>query len=304
MSNNKQLGHIEKPDAKVATAMDFNAAFGDYTGSDYNRGGTSYPYLLIMQSDKQFDNFIDGEKMTKETYGKLFVRSQDKNHISDLKNTFQGIVIKEQQGAELWKDNKCLFTANHFVNAEMKQELSMKHGVDVKEVKNVIKLLVKLTPKNKLFNGEENEFAMITIKGASFMPYNEQVKEKQQELFVKSEQMKAMGIPNVSKVPVVFWTLDISSKPVTEKGRTYYVFDFKVSETPAEVAFGLKDAMKEAGNFDLISMRAIGAASAQEEQPQERYQAEAPADYTPVESDGEVVDASEATLVDPDSLPF
>lgn len=283
----------------VATAEDFSKTFGDYTGSDYSRGGASYPNLIILQSTQTLDNFIEGGKIPTDNFGKLFIRSNNKNHVSDLRDSISGIIIKEQKGAELWVDNKQVFSANHHINAEKKMELANRFNCKIEDVKNVVKLLLLLVPKEKLYNEEEYEYAILTIKGAGFLPYGEQVKDVQQALFLESPQFKSMGLTNVSQVPVVFWSLKVSSKYVDDKAqkRQYYVYDFKLGQNKSETAFKLSNQMKEAAAFDLISMRKISDMN--EPSVSESYQE---AEYTKPEVDKSMPVSNE--IVDIDDLTF
>lgn len=282
----------------IATPEQLRDAFGGYIGSDYSRMGTNYPYLIILQSDKTLENFVDGGKITTEQYGKLFVRSSNKNHSKDLLDEVSGTVVKEQKGAELWIENKQVFYSNHFVSADMKLDLAGQHNCKPEEVRNVIKLLIKLDEPITLYNEEVYEFVVITVKGDSFMPYNEEVKEKQQEIFLESEQFRSMGIRNVASVPVSFWNITFGSRLKTKDKRKYYVFTFRVRENKSEVAFSLADAVKEASNFDLISMRPINVKF--EEEPEEGV-----IDNT-VEAE-EVLNTKpevKAEPINPDDLPF
>lgn len=279
-------------------------AFGGYTGSDYSSGGSGYPYLTILQKNSTTDNFNDANEIAQGDYGKIYVR-QSVNSRNDLMDSVQGVVIKEQKGAELWVEGQCVFTANHFVNAEEKSELALKHNCEPHDVKNVIKVLVRLVKPVKNATGDDITHAVFTVKGASFMPYNKQVKEKQQLLFTKSGQFMEMGIRAVEDVPVVFWLLNITSDLVVDnqRNRSYFTYKFDVKEMPAEKAFTLKDDMVQVASFDLISMSEM---SEKKETLESKSVVNESAKQVEViekmeSGDDEVV---EGDFIDPEDLPF
>lgn len=299
--------------SKEISPAEVKEAFGDYTGTNYPVNNKSYPYIVILQSDKTYDAFADGDNITRKLHGKMFIRSANKNHIKDLRDVIQGVIIKEQRGAELWSENNFLWSkGNDFAFAEEKQSVADKFGVNIREVKNVIKLLIKLASPLELENGEVYEFAVITIKGASFMPYNDQVKDKQKELIQTDPQLKDLGYNTVDQVPVVFWFLTIRSKLIndTTNKRDYYVYDMDVQTIPVEKAMNLKDTMVEAGNYDLISMRSVGSeAPAVQGEPVVEKRAEESVEATEVIEDEdpvaeEEINGNEETIIDPDDLPF
>jgi hypothetical protein len=289
------------------------AAFGNYTGSDYSISSISYPYLIILQSDKTYENFFDGEDLTKKEHGKLFIRSSNKNHSEDLMDSVQGILIKEQKGAELWSENRFLWSkSGGFANSSEKEQVSDKYGVDPSEIRNVIKLLIRLPKTVTLKNGEKHNLVILTIKGSSFMPYNETVKAEQKKLFMESEEIKRLGYKFIEELPVVFWGLTISAKEQihpTNK-RKYYIWDFKVRVVPTNTALALKGTMDEAGKYDLISMKPISDLVAPEviAKEEEYEEVEEVDEITEIEEDNEQnwedISSNDEASFDVDDIEF
>jgi hypothetical protein len=227
--------------------------YGGKTGSDVQKDGANYLNLNILQSDKQFEAFADGEDITQKLYGKLFVRSGNGNTIADLVDTVTGVLIQEQRGSELWVDGKPVYSSREFANDVQKAELEKEFG---EAPKNVVKLLLRLDTPMKLSSGETIQYAVITIKGTGWGAYREMM-ETQRKLLAAHPYLK---VP-LSSLPVNFWRLVVKSKKVedTQNGqkRSWYMYSFVPELLEVTEAEKYRAEMMEACEIDLIRISAV-----------------------------------------------
>lgn len=227
--------------------------FGGVIGTDIQGGGSFYPNIVILQSDKTFSQFSDGDTLTLKSMGKLFIRSKAGNHSSDLVETISGTLIKEQHGCEYWVDGRLVYSENRYITAEEKEDLKKQYGGNEdrgEKPTNMIKMIIKLDNPITLVNGEKYEYAVYTVKGASFGSHGE-MKEQQKQLLVNA----GTEVP-VGKMPVTFWHLDISSTLIDDKVKKnkYYVAKFLVKLNDIETAKSFKKDLVDADKINLFDM--------------------------------------------------
>ena len=245
------------------TAEDYYAEFGGYTGSDYETSGRFYPNLVILQNAETLKNFVDGQDVKMSAFGSIFVRSANKNHSSDLRSSLSGTIIKEQKGAELWLENRQVeHLSGRFYSQQEKEILMQNYGiVDNKNApRNIVKLLIKLDEKMVLQNGEEFEYVILTVKGASFGNYFD-FKNQQKSLLIISPDLRAMKVRNIDETVVTFWHILLNTKTETFDhdgvSSDSFLWNFDVELNSWETVKSLKDDLQNAKDFDLITMKDI-----------------------------------------------
>jgi len=292
MSNNQLSNEVQSN-----LPAEISDLFNGYTGSDYTYFFMEYPTINILQSDKQFKHFSDGDDITTRLYGKYYVKSMNLATITDLRPTLSGTIIKEQRGAELIVDNKTVWTSNEEVWGDAKEEIEAEYGASQQKrewVSNIIKLLIKFDEPVTTSSGEELKYGVLKLKGQAKNQYKDQVKKMQSKLVQTSEEMKKykIGVMALKTMKACFWHLDIGSALYKDpnNGMEYYIPTFKVDLLSFEEARKNIPDLEKAQSFDLISMR--------------------PTDVAPEDLDEiPTIDpnANEGELVDPehdDELPF
>lgn len=298
---NKNMPVAKEKSSDLATYEDIEKAFGGHTGSDYEKSSASFPYLLIMHAQTNDETFVDSGKPDASDYGKLWIRSEA-NHRSEMKNQVSGTLIKEQKGAEYWVDGKQVFAANRFISEDEKYDLIEEYPPVTNRDKpnNIIKIVLKLDTPFELNNGESHEFVLMTIKGGSFMPYNQGVKDKQAKLFAESNQLQKMV--NVNRVPVTFWNLKVGVKQdVNDSGNKYYRYAFDISENDPSTAIANSQHVKELIDFDLITMRPYADKNNAKSESNTAEEAEVVDNSEIVE---EKFENTEDGVIDVNNLPF
>lgn len=147
-----------------------------YTGNESSEGGRKFPPVInILQSDKQYEAFgEDGNSITKAMYGKLFVRTQEKNTLSDLKDSIEGTVIKVETGYEILADvngkQKIVESGTGTMNKDTKASYLLKNPNHT--VRNMVKVI--LCPVDDIASVKASiakgvsPFCVLTIKGSNW----------------------------------------------------------------------------------------------------------------------------------------
>lgn len=228
-----------------------------YTGHDIG-ASNMYPSVVnILQSDKQYEAFSDGEDITKKMYGKLFVRD-DTNTTEDLKDEIEGTVIKIERGYEIRNEENGIEESGYgFLDALEKDEYEAQGFKPI----NMVKVLLVLgsfsqvdkamkSLKNKLETGESTSkkdypFAVAVVKGSSFGNWFD-VEKAMQDL--ANEHFHRP----LNQIPTVAFKLVVKSKKEEGEGYTYYSMDFEVKPNDAEEAINFTPYLLEAKDQNLF----------------------------------------------------
>ena len=228
-----------------------------FTGHDIGAGNIYPSVVNVLQSDKQYEAFSDGEEITKKMYGKLFVRT-DSNTTKDLVDSIEGTMIKIERGYEIRSgENKIEESGYGFLSAIEKQEWEEKGFKPV----NMVKVLLALGDykevdkkmaelNNKISNGEvpskaDYPFCVVAIKGSSFGNWFNVEKGMQDlanEFFKKP----------ISQIPVVGFKLVVKSSKEEGSDFTYYALDFEVKPNDPEEAINFTKYLLEAKDQHLF----------------------------------------------------
>jgi hypothetical protein len=258
--------------------------FGDVTGTNVSGFAGSFPYIIVLQSDKTFKQFVDGNTITTEQFGKMFIRTTAKNHSSDLRSMMSGILVKEQLGSEMWVNGKLVYSSDRYLSEGEKQDLIAKYKPNSKKGErpnNMIKLLIKFDKPYILASGDELEYGIFAIKGTNFPSHNDM--RNQQKLLLATAKMRV----SPEQVPVVLWHLDISTVLTTGDYDIYNVkFDVKMNDFATSKKYA-EDMLKA----NSLSLFTAFAPTEEDEAIEEVFK-------------DEVQPAKEAEIVDADDLPF
>ena len=227
------------------------------TGHDIGAGNIYPSSVNILQSDKQYEAFEDGDNITKKMYGKLFVR-KDINKTSDLVDKIEGTMIKIEKGYEVRdNDNKIIESGYGFLNAMEKDEyaerglrainmvkvlLAMK---DSEETAKAMESLNEKIARGEKVTNADYPFAVVVVKGASFGNWfnvEKQMQDLANEYFLKP----------LSQIPVIAFRLVITSQKEEGDGYTYYNMDFDVKPNEPEEALKFSPYLLEAKEQHLF----------------------------------------------------
>jgi len=236
----KEKALIKADESKISTD------FGGVTGSTYKKLQTSYPYLNILQSDKQVEKFSDFEDITMKDYGKLYIRSQNGNSSKDLLDKISGTIIGEQSGSELWDETGIVYGSKEFVNQDIKDKFISERG---SAPDNVVKLLLKLDKEIKLDNGEKYGYVMITIKRSGWGNYTKLI-EQEKNLVLNSKEINAP----LDAIPVCFFNITIITEKTEDKKlkRSWYNMKFDVKMNSYKESVEFSEDVKSASQVDFI----------------------------------------------------
>lgn len=228
-----------------------------YTGHDIGAGAVYPSVVNILQSDKQYEAFVDGDSITKKMYGKLFVRT-DSNKVEDLVDSIEGTVVKIERGYEIRSgENKIEESGYGFLDAIEKGEWEEKGMKPV----NMVKVLLALGSftqvdkkmqelKNKVSRGEtpskaDYPFCIVAVKGASFGNWFN-VEKGMQDL--ANEHFHRP----LNQIPTIAFKLIVKSAKEEGSDFTYYTFDFDVVANEAEEAINFTPYLLEAKTQPLF----------------------------------------------------
>jgi len=240
----------QKALVKQISGEELIKTFGASTGSNVSKSGGGYPYINILQSDKQAEKFSDPENINmKDDYGKMYIRSRNSNSTKDLVSEIKGTIIKEQKGSELWVNGEQVYAKSN--DTASQEEKDRVFGTHSAYPTNVIKMLIKLEVPQTLGNGEEYQFVMVTIKGSSWGGYFDLV-EAQKKLVLESNEIGGA----LDAIHVCFWNLTLKTtkmeKNVNGQKRKWYAFEFGVELNSIDKAKGFIGDMGESESIDLI----------------------------------------------------
>lgn len=229
----KELAKVDQAD------MDKLIGLG-VTGHDIGAGSIYPSSVNILQSDKQYEAFEDGDSITKKMYGKLFIR-RDSNKTSDLVDEIKGTMIKIERGYEIRDaENKIVESGYGFLNSIEKDEYAAQ-GLkpinmvkvllatgDAKETKKAMDDLNAKMASGKQVSNADYPFAVVVVKGSSFGNWFN-VERMMQDL-ANEHFMKPL-----SQIPVIAFKLIVTSKKEEGDEYTYYSMDFNIEPNePAE----------------------------------------------------------------------
>lgn len=229
----KELAKVDQAD------MDKLVGLG-VTGHDIGAGNIYPSSVNVLQSDKQYEAFEDGDSITKKMYGKLFIR-RDSNKTTDLVDEIRGTMIKIERGYEIRDaENKIVESGYGFLNAIEKDEYGTQ-GLkpinmvkvllatgDSKETKKAMGELNAKMASGKQVSNADYPFAVVVVKGSSFGNWfnvEKMMQDLANEHFLKP----------LNQIPVIAFQLIVTSKKEEGDGYTYYSMDFNVEPNdPAE----------------------------------------------------------------------
>jgi len=229
----KELAKVDQAD------MDKLIGLG-VTGHDIGAGSIYPSSVNILQSDKQYEAFEDGDSITKKMYGKLFIR-RDSNKTSDLVDEIKGTMIKIERGYEIRDaENKIAESGYGFLNSIEKDEYAAQ-GLkpinmvkvllatgDAKETKKAMDDLNAKMASGKQVSDADYPFAVVVVKGSSFGNWFNV--EKMMQDLANEHFMRPLN-----QIPVIAFKLIVTSKEEEGDGYTYYSMDFNIEPNePAE----------------------------------------------------------------------
>ena len=232
----KELAKVDQAD------MDKLIGLG-VTGHDIGAGSIYPSSVNILQSDKQYEAFEDGDSITKKMHGKLFIR-RDSNKTSDLVDEIKGTIIKIERGYEIRvrdaEKHRIAESGYGFLNSIEKDEYAAQ-GLkpinmvkvllatgDAKETKKAMDDLNAKMASGKQVSNAEYPFAVVVVKGSSFGNWFNV--EKMMQDLANEHFMKPLN-----QLPVIAFKLIVTSKKEEGDGYTYYSMDFNVEPNdPAE----------------------------------------------------------------------
>jgi len=229
----KELAKVDQAD------MDKLIGLG-VTGHDIGAGSIYPSSVNILQSDKQYEAFEDGDSITKKMYGKLFIR-RDSNKTSDLVDEIKGTMIKIERGYEIRDaENKIAESGYGFLNSIEKDEYAAQ-GLkpinmvkvllatgDAKETKKAMDDLNAKMASGKQVSDADYPFAVVVVKGSSFGNWFNV--EKMMQDLANEHFMRPLN-----QIPVIAFKLIVTSKKEEGDEYTYYSMDFNIEPNePAE----------------------------------------------------------------------
>lgn len=285
----KELAKVDQ------TAMDKLVGLG-VTGHDIGAGNIYPSSVNILQSDKQYEAFEDGDNITKKMYGKLFIR-KDINKTTDLVDELRGTMIKIEKGYELRDiENKIEESGYGFLNAMGKDEYAAQ-GLkpinmvkillapwDSKETERRMSLLNEKMARGEQVSSADYPFVVVAVKGSSFGNWFNA--EKQMQDLANEHFMRPL-----SQIPVIAFQLVITSKKEEGEGYTYYSMDFKVEPNDPEEALKFSPYLLEAKEQHLFYKVKERVSSESENEPE-------------VVKEPEQVEKVEALEIEDEDLPF
>lgn len=228
-----------------------------FTGHDIGQGNLYPSVVNILQSDKQYDAFSDGDSITKKDYGKLFVRT-DNNVVGDLKDKIEGTIIKIERGYEIRNsDNKIEESGYGFLDAIEKDEYVQKGFKPINMVKvllaigtfaQVEKAMTKLNnklSKKETVGKEDYPFTVVPVKGASFgnwFPIENEMANIAKEVFNRP----------LAQLPTIAFRLIVTSKKEEGSDFTYYAMDYDVKANDPDDAINFTPYLLEAKDQHLF----------------------------------------------------
>ena len=269
------------------------------TGHDMGTGNMYPSVINILQSDKQYDAFGDGDNITKKMYGKLFVRT-DSNTTKNLVDSVEGTIVKIERGYEIRnEDNKIEESGYGFLKATEKDEFVEKGFKPInmvkvllalgsfKEVDKKMTVLKKKIEDGVLVEKEDYPFAVAVVKGSSFGNWFT-VEKAMQDL--ANEYFKRP----LNQLPIIAFKLKVTSKKEEGTDFTYYSMDFEVLANDADEALRFEPYLLEAKDQNLFYKV--------KERVYSEEQLDAMDDTKEAVKDGEVVEDMDEE--DIDELPF
>lgn len=246
----KELAKVDQAD------MDKLVGLG-VTGHDIGAGNIYPSSVNILQSDKQYEAFEDGDSITKKMYGKLFIR-RDSNKTSDLVDEIKGTMIKIERGYEVRDtENKIAESGYGFLDSIEKDEYAAQ-GLkpinmvkvllatgDAKETKKAMDDLSAKMASGKQVSNADYPFAVVVVKGSSFGNWFD-VERMMQDL-ASEHFMKPLN-----QIPVIAFKLIVTSKREEGDGYTYYSMDFNVEPNEPAEALEFSPYLLEARNQHLF----------------------------------------------------
>jgi len=229
----KELAKVDQAD------MDKLIGLG-VTGHDIGAGSIYPSSVNILQSDKQYEAFEDGDSITKKMYGKLFIR-RDSNKTSDLVDEIKGTMIKIERGYEIRDaENKIAESGYGFLNSIEKDEYAaqglkpinmVKVLLATGDAKETTKAMDDLNAKmasGKQVSNADYPFAVVVVKGSSFGNWFNV--EKMMQDLANEHFMRPLN-----QIPVIAFKFIVTSKEEEGDGYTYYSMDFNIEPNePAE----------------------------------------------------------------------
>lgn len=271
MSENKSLTTYKE----LSPAL-IKEVFGGYTGSNISaQSRVQFPFLAKLGTEGQAEKFIEKESMSMGDFGKVFIKSANTNHPSDLRKFVTGTILKEEQGATMWAGGRLVYSADHQINKEKIDELISKYGEEKNgkidnAPKNMYRILLALDEPIKLHNGEEYSIVCVECTADSKANYRDQVKQKQKAIYLQTPELR-QAFATVDAVPVTFWHIVVAAEKFEnkEKKQNYYNFKFSVElnnparaveVTKMDIGNATFDDLK---NFSLISMQLVNTVPAE-----------------------------------------
>lgn len=246
----KELAKVDQAD------MDKLIGLG-VTGHDIGAGSIYPSSVNILQSDKQYEAFEDGDSITKKMYGKLFIR-RDSNKTSDLVDEIKGTMIKIERGYEIRDaENKIAESGYGFLNSIEKDEYAAQ-GLkpinmvkvllatgDAKETKKAMDDLNAKMASGKQVSSADYPFAVVVVKGSSFGNWFNV--EKMMQDLANEHFMRPLN-----QIPVIAFKLIVTSKKEEGDEYTYYSMDFNVEPNEPAEALEFSPYLLEAKNQHLF----------------------------------------------------
>lgn len=228
-----------------------------FTGHDIGSSNIYPRSVNILQSDKQYDAFIDGDNITKKMYGKLFVRGES-NTVSDLVDKIEGVMVKVERGYEIRNEENGIEESGYgFLGATQKEEYESQGLKPINMVKVLIGLENAQTTKEmmeelnkKIEAGEtisnnDYPFAVVVVKGSSFGNWFDAERAMQD---LANEHFNRP----LSQIPVTAFKIAITSKKEEGEGYTYYSMDFDIKPNDIEEALAFTPYLLEAKDQNLF----------------------------------------------------
>jgi len=240
---------IEVSKAQMAALTD------GYTGHDLNESNIYPSVLNVLQSDKQYDAFSDGDSITKAMYGKVFIRT-DENTTKDLKDSIEGTILKIERGFEIREnDGKIIDSGHGFLDNDKKKEF-LTMGL---RPKNMVKVLLSTYSYEKTMEmmtaineGKENlkkgdyPFCIVVVKGSSFGSWFDV------EDGMKSIAKEVYDKP-ISNVAVPSFKLEVSGEKFSsDEYGDYYGFKFDVKPNDPDDAVKFMTFAMEMKDFSMF----------------------------------------------------
>jgi len=228
-----------------------------FTGHDIGLSNIYPRSVNILQSDKQYEAFTDGDNITKKMYGKLFVRG-DINKTSDLVDKIEGTMIKVEKGYEIRNGENGIEESGYgFLSATQKAEYTeqglkpinmVKVLIGLEDAETTNKKMVELKKKmdaGEIVTSNDYPFALVVVKGSSFESWfnvEKQMQDLANEYFNRP----------LSQIPIIAFRLVVTSNKEEGEGFTYYSMDFDVKPNDPKEALAFTPYLLEAKNQKLF----------------------------------------------------